>query len=53
MDKNEKTGKGAGSLASKAMRSPGSLSNKEIKSLGASALTQRPDRKSPPPSRKK
>ena len=44
MAKNEKTSKRVGSLASKAMRKPGSLTNKEIKSLGASALTQRPDR---------
>ena len=36
-------------IASKAMRDPGSLSNKEIRSLGASVNTQRPDHK--PPSR--
>lgn len=53
MGKNEKTGKGVGSLASKAMRNPGSLSNKEIKSLGASALTQRPDHKPSKPTRRK
>ncbi len=45
MASNEKTGKGVGSIASKAMTNPGSLTNKEIKSLGASALTQRPDHK--------
>ncbi len=44
MSKNEKTGKDTGSIASKAMRDPGSLSNKEIRSLGATALTQRPDK---------
>lgn len=45
MGKNEKTGGKVGSIASKAMTNPGSLTNKEIKSLGASALTQRPDHK--------
>jgi hypothetical protein len=44
MGKNEKTGKTTGSIASKAMRDPGSLTNKEIKSLGATAMTQRPDK---------
>ena len=46
MSKNEKTGGKVGTIASKAMQKPGSLTNKEIKSLGASALTQRPDHKS-------
>jgi hypothetical protein len=46
MAKNEKTGGGIGSIASKAMQNPGSLTNKEIRSLGASALTQRPDKPS-------
>ncbi len=45
MGKNEKTGKPIGTIASKAMRDPGSLTNKEIRSLGASGLTQRPDHK--------
>ena len=45
MSKNEKTGGKIGTIASKAMQKPGSLTNKEIKSLGASALTQRPDHK--------
>jgi hypothetical protein len=45
MSKNEKTGGKIGTIASKAMTSPSSLSNKEIRSLGASALTQRPDNK--------
>lgn len=53
MGKNEKTGKGIGSLASKAMRDPGSLTNKQIKSLGASALTQRPDKSPSKPTRRK
>jgi hypothetical protein len=44
MAKNEKTGKDVGSIAAKAMRDPGSLTNKEIRSLAASALTQRPDK---------
>ena len=45
MGKNEKTGKLIGKVASQAMRDPGSLTNKQIKSLGASAMTQRPDHK--------
>ncbi|MET4364286.1 hypothetical protein ABIB06_004885 [Bradyrhizobium sp. LB8.2] len=47
MGKNEKTGKGVGSIASKGLQKPGSLTNKEIKTLSASALTQRPDHKKP------
>ena len=53
MAKNEKTGKSVGSIAAKAMRDPGSLTNKEIKSLAASALTQRPDKPIPQPKAKK
>lgn len=45
MSKNEKTGKSVGSIASKGLQNPGSLSNKEIKTLAGSALTQRPDHK--------
>ncbi len=44
MAKNEKTGKDVGTIAAKAMRDPGSLTKKEIQSLAASALTQRPDK---------
>lgn len=44
MAKNEKTGSKTGSLASQAMRKPGSLTNTQIRSLGATALTQRPDK---------
>lgn len=44
MGKNEKTGKSLGSIASKAMRDPSSVTKTEIRRLGASALTQRPDR---------
>jgi carnitine O-acetyltransferase len=43
--KNEKTSKRIGTIASKAMRDPASLTLDEIRSLGASATTQRPDRK--------
>lgn len=43
MAKNEKTRKGVGSIASKGLRSPGSLTKPEIKKLAGSALTQRPD----------
>ncbi|KCZ98122.1 hypothetical protein HPO_12428 [Hyphomonas polymorpha PS728] len=45
MAKNEKTGSKVGTIASKGLQKPGSLSNKEIKSLAASALTQRPNKK--------
>lgn len=45
MAKNEKTSPKVATIASKAMKSPGSLTNKQIKTLGASALTQRPDKK--------
>jgi hypothetical protein len=44
MAKDEKTGSKVGSIASKAMTKPGSLTKGEIKSLGASALNQRPDK---------
>ena len=43
MAKNEKTGSKVGKIASKAMRT-GKLTPKETRSLGASALTQRPDK---------
>ena len=45
MAKNEKTSKRIGAIASRAMRDPASLTLDEIRSLGASATTQRPDRK--------
>lgn len=45
MASNEKTGKGVGSIASRGMRDPGSLTNREIKAVSASAMTQRPDNK--------
>jgi hypothetical protein len=48
MGKNEKTGKTVGHIASKGLHNPSSLTNREIKSLAASALTQRPDHKRPP-----
>lgn len=53
MGKNEKTSKPIGTIASKAMRDPGSLTNKEIRSLGASGLTQRPDHKPSKPTKRK
>jgi carnitine O-acetyltransferase len=45
MAKNEKTSKRIGTIASRAMRDPASLTLDEIRALGASATTQRPDRK--------
>ena len=53
MAKNEKTGESVGTITAKGMRDPGSLTKKEIKSLAASALTQRPDKKKPRPKAKK
>lgn len=44
MAKNEKSGKSVGSIASRGMKDPGSLTKTEIKSLSASVMTQRPDR---------
>ena len=43
MARNERTSKRVGKIASKAMRT-GKLTPKEARSLGASALTQRPDK---------
>jgi hypothetical protein len=48
MGKNEKTGGKVGHIASQGLRDPGSLTNKQIKTIAASALTQRPDHKRPP-----
>lgn len=45
MAKDEKTSKKVGTIASKGLQKPASLSNKQIKSLAASALTQRPNHK--------
>lgn len=45
MGKNEKTSSKVGSIASKGLKKPGSLTNKEIKTLSGSVLTQRPDKK--------
>ncbi len=45
MAKNEKTSGSVGSIASKGLKNPGSLTNKEIKSIAGSVLTQRPDQK--------
>jgi hypothetical protein len=47
MGKNEKTGSRIGTIASKGLKKPSSLTNREIKALAASALTQRPDHKKP------
>lgn len=45
MARNEKTSKGIGSIASKGLRNPGSLTKTEIKKISGSVLTQRPDKK--------
>lgn len=49
MADNEKSSDRISTIASKAMREPGSLSNAEIKALGASALTQSNDVAKPKP----
>jgi hypothetical protein len=48
MGKNEKSGTRTGKIASQGLRRPSSLTTKQIKTLAASALTQRPDHKKPP-----
>jgi hypothetical protein len=45
MAKNEKTSSRVASIASKGLKKPGSLTNKEIKSIAAGVLTQTPDKK--------
>ena len=53
MANNEKSGTRVGTIASKGLQKPGSLTNREIKTLAASALTQRPDHKpAPKPSKR-
>jgi carnitine O-acetyltransferase len=47
MADNEKTSSKIAKIASKAMKAPSTLTNDEIKSLGASALTQAPDKPKP------
>lgn len=45
MGKNEKTSSKVASIASQGLKKPGSLTNKEIKTIAASVLTQTPDKK--------
>ena len=45
MGKNEKTSKSVGTLASKLLQKPSAATTKQIKTLAASVLTQRPDKK--------
>lgn len=44
MAKNEKTSSKAASIASKGLKNPSSLTNKEIKTIAATALTQTADK---------
>lgn len=44
MAKNEQTSKNIASIAAKGMRNPGSLTNKQIRQVSASALTQAPNK---------
>jgi hypothetical protein len=54
MGKNEKTGSRVGHIASQGLKNPGSLTKPQIRTLAASALTQRPDHKpAPTPTKKK
>jgi hypothetical protein len=43
MGKNEKTSNRFGKIASKALRDPSSITKSQVKTIAASALTQRPD----------
>lgn len=45
MAKNEKTGTKVGKIASQGLKAPSTLTTKQIKTLSASVLTQRPDKK--------
>lgn len=45
MANNEKSSKAVASLASKVLKKPSSATNKEIKTLAASVLTQAPNKK--------
>ena len=45
MAKNEKTSPKVASIASKGLKNPGSLTNKQIKTVSGAALTQAPDKK--------
>lgn len=45
MANNEKSGNRVGSIASQGIKNPGSLTNAQIKTLSASVLTQRPDKR--------
>jgi hypothetical protein len=53
LPRNEKTGKSVGSIASKGLKSPKSLTPNEIKTVSASVLTQRPDKSAKPKPKKK
>ena len=48
MAKDENTSNKVATIASKGLRDPGSLTNKEIKTLAASGLTQVLDKPKPP-----
>ncbi len=45
MAKNEKTSKKVATIASQGLKNPSSLTNKQIKTISGSVLTQRPDKK--------
>ena len=53
MSKNEKTTETIGSIASRGLRKPESLTHDEIRKLAGSALTQRPDDPVPTPPKPK
>ncbi|WP_290818258.1 hypothetical protein [Ferrovibrio sp.] len=53
MARNEKTGKDMASIASRAIKDPKSVTLTEIQSMGASLLTQAPDKKAPIKPKKK
>jgi hypothetical protein len=45
MAKNEKTSPRVSKIASKGLKSPGSLTSKGVKTIAGSALTQAPDKR--------
>ncbi|MEM7519150.1 MAG: hypothetical protein AAF368_19770 [Planctomycetota bacterium] len=53
MAKNEKTSKDVASLASKLLKDPKKATQKDIKTLAGSVLTQAPDKPKPRPKPKR
>jgi len=52
MAKNEKTSGRVASIASQGLKDPSSLTNRQIKTIAASVLTQAPDHKKSSPKKR-